>query len=149
MKLLFLLISFVTLGVLSASAQQSTKYKLFPDFDKDIQRVSPPTTANARKAAPADAGKRGKERLFENYKPQSTGTPKPKQARQASAQLPSSSSAAEAKQKLDANKTQTPQPVTPDLQGTLPEKAAQPAKTTTPPAAPKLNTQPVKKTSGQ
>lgn len=149
MKLLLLLIGFVTFGALGASAQQSTKYTLFPDFDKDIQRVSPPANSNARKAAPADAGKRSKERLFENYKPQSTGTPKPKQARQASTQLPSSSSAAESKQKLDANKTQAPAPVTPDLQGTLPEKAAAPAKTTTPPAAPKLNTQPVKKTSGQ
>ncbi|UYQ93673.1 hypothetical protein MKQ68_00975 [Chitinophaga horti] len=74
MKQVFMLLALLTIGAFGAHAQQSgrqsTKYTLFPDFDKDVQRLKAEKEKNTRQAAPA-AAKTPRQQIFTDYKPQS------------------------------------------------------------------------------
>ncbi|MCK7559869.1 hypothetical protein MKQ70_35005 [Chitinophaga sedimenti] len=77
MKMILLLVGLIAFGTLSVHAQQngrqSTKYVLFPDYDRDIQKLNADKEKNARKAPENHQATR--QQIFTNYNPQKT-TPK-------------------------------------------------------------------------
>jgi hypothetical protein len=86
MKIVLLLICMLTIGAWSATAQEnngrnSTKYILFPDFDKDVRKVNASEDKNARKAV-LQTGKSTREQIFTNYNKQQTATRSAKPAAQ-------------------------------------------------------------------
>lgn len=115
MKILILLIGMLTIGALGVNAQEnngsgakSTKYRLFPDFDKDVKKVNATEDKNARRAAPQNTTST-REQIFKDYKKQPAArSAKPSALKTGGAKLSSDSKAEPAPAKEEVKKPEIP-----------------------------------------
>jgi hypothetical protein len=111
MKPFMLMILLLTACSSMAFAQQRTRDVLFPDFQKDIQRMNASHDKDA-KLIPSRQTKSTKEALFTNYRPQTTGgRPRGIAAkRTAGKPMTSDQSGAEAVKAIKAGDAASPRP---------------------------------------